>query len=285
MRRSHTRSPYSRPLRASSAPAAPLNPPRPRDLSGLSAHLAAFTAGAPARDRAETNLALRLMLDACRKEGRPFEGWWPGFGAIRVHEVGELSRWSDARVFELTGSFFRFAHERGALDAAELVWLLANLEETRRGLGLPAEVVELPMTPEFDAARMGYACQQAARLSATANLALGRLDERADDLDPLLIAGMHLAMRDGVPVRFERLEPRTLLERVDTSSEQGAGALIYAKLLRPLARALERLPHVQALGTERAAALAEELRALAADIDGREAGAERRGWAETMSLW
>jgi len=244
-------------------------PPPTRNLQHLDALVDDFFESPRASKKEGAREILQLMLHACYAEGQPFGGWWPSRGCIEVYTYGPLGLgWGDATALRCVGSFFRYAFERDALSASELLWLLSGLEEARRGRGYAPQVIQLPDTSEFHEARLTWAICEATRLAGKAGRATGQSAEATQEMvEPLCLAAVMLAAEDGVPVRFEQLEPEAYRERAlrHTQSRGRRDVVRYvdSRMLPTLAFALERLTHAYAIHPERAAELAAGLRLLA----------------------
>ncbi len=107
-------------------------------------------------------------------------------------------------VLSLLASFYAFVWRAGLLDGLELGRLLLAIERARRGLGLRARVIAPPEPRHGERAE-----PELLRLAlVTEELQFWRRELRGVvDLAALASLVAHLARRDGVPLRFERLDP------------------------------------------------------------------------------
>jgi len=245
-----------------------VEPPEARSLRDLDALVDDFFASPRASRKPGARRVLLQMLHACHAEGRPFQGWWPSWGCIQVYTEG-VRGWGNASALRCVGGFFRYAFERDALSSTELLWLLCGLENARRGVGFPARVVEVPDTPAFHEARLGWALWEASRVVSTVALATGRsIDAMEEAFEPVSIAGVMLAAQDGVPLRFDKLDAEGFaLQALDHAHTRGRvhpRRHVDYRVLPVLASILEHLPQAHAISAMRAEELAADLRALAA---------------------
>lgn len=107
-------------------------------------------------------------------------------------------------VLSLLASFYAFVWRAGLLDGLELGRLLLTIERARRDLGLRARVIAPPKPRPGERAE-----PELLRLAlVTEELQFWRRELRGVvDLAALASLVAHLARRDGVPLRFERLDP------------------------------------------------------------------------------
>jgi hypothetical protein len=244
-------------------------PPAPRSLRHLDGLVDDFFASGRASKKRGAREVLGLMLDACHAERQAFGGWWPIRACIEVYTYGPLDcGWGQASALRFMGSFFRYAHERDALSPRELLWLLCMLEEARRGRGHQPHVVKLPDTPAFREARLVWARCEASVLAERAGKATGQSKQATQEMvEPLCLAAELLAAEDGVPLRFEVLDPEAYYEKALSHARAhgrtNAERHVRFCTLPTLASTVERMAHAHAIDPESAAELAAALHALA----------------------